>query len=495
MITENIDAKLSNPKILLAVLFVAIGGLAAGFGAIFLDNPLYPLLAVLGVAAILVAIRKPVIGLLVLVFITYIRLSNVLVEYHHLPSIAKFYIPFLLGIIAMRWVVYREEPRGWQLAFVPLAIYGFVIGASIFYARNPGIARTEFDDYVKDAIMVIVIVIILQKGATLRQVIWALLLAGIFLGSLTTYQQLSGSFTNNFGGFANAEVRNIFGEVNDYRIQGPISSNYYALVLVALVPLEIDRLVNEKARWLRFLAVWALFVTTFSIFFTFSRGGLFAMLLVIALMLIRYPPKRAYIFGAVILLPLLLFILPASYFERLGNLTQIASIMFSQSAGDPGLQENALRGRLSEMTVSAQVFADHPLTGVGYGNFEEYYLDYSPALGLDLRRENRAAHSLYLEIAAETGILGLAAFGFLLFSAFRGLNWAYKRLMDAKLENYANIAYALAVSLIGYLAGSIFLHASYFRYFWLIFAVACALPQVAKYELEARQISWKSNAI
>ena len=103
------------------------------------------------------------------------------------------------------------------------------------------------------------------------------------------------------------------------------------------------------------------------------------------------------------------------------------------------------------MTVALLVFADHPLTGVGFANFEEYYLDYSPALGLDLRRENRAAHSLYLEIAAETGVFGVAAFGFLLFVVFRGLYWSYRRFVDAKLVKFANITYALGVSLAGLL--------------------------------------------
>jgi O-antigen ligase len=126
---------------------------------------------------------------------------------------------------------------------------------------------------------------------------------------------------------------------------------------------------------------------------------------------------------------------------------------------------------------------------VGFANFEEYYLDYSPALGLDSRRENRAAHSLYLEIAAETGVFGLAAFGFLLFVVFRSLYWSYKRFVHAKLDKYSNIAYALGVGIVGYLTGSIFLHAAYFRYFWLIFGIACALPQVARYEIEALQAS------
>jgi putative inorganic carbon (HCO3(-)) transporter len=480
---QNLDDTSHRKTILAEILVILLGGIAAGFGSIFLDNPLYPIFAVLGLAVVLITIRKPQIGLLVLVFIAYTRLSNVLVDYHHLPSVMKFFIPFLAGIIALRWLVYRDEPRGWQVAFVVMAIYGFVNGISTLYAPNPTLARGEFMEFIKDTMMVIIIVLLLNKGVTLRQVVWTLLLAGIFLGSLTTYQQLTGSFDNNFGGFANAEVRNIAGEVNDYRAQGPISSNFYALILVVLVPLGLDRLVNEKSILLRLLALWALAVITLSIFFTYSRGGLLALFIVVAVMLFRYPPKSVFLLAVVIILPLVLYIVPASYFERLNNLTQILSLVVPQPEGGSVLEENALRGRLSEMTVSSLVFADHPLTGVGYANFEEYYLEYAPSLGLDPRRENRAAHSLYLEIAAETGIFGLATFAFLLFATFRSLQWSYTRFRDAELKDYANLTYAIGVGMVGYLAGSVFLHAAYFRYFWLIFGIACSIPQVAKYEL------------
>jgi putative inorganic carbon (HCO3(-)) transporter len=481
----KLDDTPHRQTILAVIIVIILGGIAVGFGSIFIDNLLYPVLAVLGLAVVLITIRKPQIGLLVLVFITYTRLSNVLVDYHNLPSVMKFYIPFLAGIIALRWLVKRDEPRGWQVAFVVMAIYGFVNGISTLFAPNPTLAIDEFTEFIKDTIMVIVIVLLLNKGVTLRNVVWTLLLAGIFLGSLTVYQQLTGSFDNNFGGFAVAEVRNIAGEVNDYRAQGPISSNFYALILVVLVPLGLDRLLNEKSLVLRLLAVWALAVINLSIFFTYSRGGLLTLFVVTAVMLYRYPPKPIYILVAVFGLVLIYLVVPASYIKRLSNLTQILSLVDPQQELGSTLEENALRGRLSEMTVSALVFADHPLTGVGYANFEEYYLEYAPSLGLDPRRENRAAHSLYLEIAAETGIIGLAAFGFLLFAAFRSLQWSYTRFRDQQLNDYANLTYALGVSLVGYLAGSFFLHAAYFRYFWLIFGIVCSIPQVAKFELES----------
>ena len=52
----------------------------------------------------------------------------------------------------------------------------------------------------------------------------------------------------------------------------------------------------------------------------------------------------------------------------------------------------------------------HPIMGVGPGNFEQHYLDYSSRIGIDPRAEERSAHSLYLESLAETGLVGSVPF-------------------------------------------------------------------------------------
>jgi hypothetical protein len=60
--------------------------------------------------------------------------------------------------------------------------------------------------------------------------------------------------------------------------------------------------------------------------------------------------------------------------------------------------------RYAYWRVAAQVFADHPLNGVGSGAFAVEWLRRR-----DIAEGVRDAHSLYLETAAELGIVGLAA--------------------------------------------------------------------------------------
>jgi O-antigen ligase len=179
------------------------------------------------------------------------------------------------------------------------------------------------------------------------------------------------------------------------------------------------------------------------------------------------------------LLVLLLLFAPANYQERMLTMVEALPLVGESQV----LDEVSFRGRLSEVIVAAQMFADHPIAGVGYDNFDVYYLDYSQYLGLDTRRQERQAHSLFLEIAAETGLLGMLTFALLLVGLAHSLRHARRIFQQSGQPGYIYLVDALAISLIGYLAGSLFLHAAFPRYFWLLTAIVLALPRVAAAEL------------
>jgi O-antigen ligase len=463
----------SSDSILLGFLAL-LAGSGLGLAVLWVDNPLVLAVPIAGALVLLLVLRDAEIGLLALVFMTYIRLSDVLIDQHNLPSLAKLFVPFLFGIILLRWWLYKERPGGWQKAGLLFGIYGLVVAASSFYALDPGLTQFGVENYFKDALIALLVVALLKSGQVFRRVIWMLLAAGIFLGSLTTFQILTGTYDQSYGGFALASISHIVGEVNDYRAQGPLSSNYYALILVFLVPLAMDRLWQEKSVWLRFLAGWALVVSVLSILFTFSRGGFLALVVAAGLMLIRHPPRPSVMAGSLVIFLILLPLVPAQYTQRLGALLDLLP-----NRDGLQLREGALRGRLSELAVAGLIFLDHPLGGVGYNNFELHYLEYSPSLGLDTRREGRAAHNLYAEVAAETGLMGLAAFGLILYSALRGLRQAYRVYQQTGLSDFANLTAAFSIGLLGFLAGSLFLHGAYPRYLWLILGIALAVPGAA----------------
>ncbi|MCA9980205.1 MAG: hypothetical protein KDD89_05215, partial [Anaerolineales bacterium] len=321
------------------------GGAIAGLVAWVLNDPVLLFAGFFAALAGGLTFLRIEYGLLTLLFITYIRLSDVLVQHHGAPSVAKFFVPVLLGFVLVRWVMFQRPIAPWLKIALLLGAYGLLGFASILYAKNPNLTERMVSDFAKDALIAVVIVMILFRGVSMRRAMWALIAAGIFLGTLTTYQFLTGTFDNNYWGFAQADVRQITTGSADYRIAGPISSNYYALVMVALVPIALDRLWHEPSYILRLVAGYGALVTILSVIFTYSRGGFVALVVVIGLMLLYKKLNPAYmligILGGLLILPFL----PAQYTDRMATLTGILP-----AEGDDGMvpTDSSFRGRLSE---------------------------------------------------------------------------------------------------------------------------------------------------
>ena len=77
------------------------------------------------------------------------------------------------------------------------------------------------------------------------------------------------------------------------------------------------------------------------------------------------------------------------------------------------------RGRLSLWAHSVTMSLDHPLLGVGLGNWEFVYPDYAHGDQVNVNASPRRPHNDLLWILSETGVLGLAAFCGLLLFVFR----------------------------------------------------------------------------
>jgi O-antigen ligase len=197
-------------------------------------------------------------------------------------------------------------------------------------------------------------------------------------------------------------------------------------------------------------------------------------------MIVRHSLSPAKVALGLALLFVVWQFVPANYTERLATTLNLL----------PGSEvevrnEVSFRGRTSEVLVAWQIFADHPLVGVGLDNYKHYYQDYAQPLGWDNRREERSAHNLYLETAAETGLIGLVTFSAIIGAAFWRAYRARKSFMRAGQYDEAALVWALVVSLIGYLIASLFLHGAYPRYFWLWVGIMLALPQVAATQASA----------
>ena len=163
--------------------------------------------------------------------------------------------------------------------------------------------------------------------------------------------------------------------------------------------------------------------------------------------------------------------------DRLGTLLEIPSAL-----GDPARLDVLLSGRLPMLLAAWHMWLSQPIVGVGYGRFPSIWSLYVPdGIGIPgVLRLELAAHSTYLQIAAEMGLVGLGLYVWLLVSGARSA--ALSRRHFASTADAAGAWLALAI-LVGLLA--IALHGVldntgwHDRVFYVLLALAVSARGVA----------------
>jgi O-antigen ligase len=263
------------------------------------------------------------------------------------------------------------------------------------------------------------------------------------------------------------------GTADATRLSGGIGDpNELALVLVpglALAFFAIPGASGELERWLLIASAGAMALALFE---TGSRGGLVALATAFAAGLIFGGSRRPHVLAAL----LSFTALGVAYFALVAPAELSGRVLHFTAGGGSG--------RTDLWQIARQVARDHPVVGVGIGNFETVEAAYAsrttnlPAVDLVIDNPH-VVHNSYLELLAETGIVGLA-----LFVAFIGgalaLGWravsAFARSGETDLEL---IGRGLLVGLVGMLAASIFLSAEYEKQLWLMLGFAAALTTLA----------------
>ena len=480
MVTNGIRQRSVGLKVVFTFLALIVGGVL-GFAISQFGKPLYIAVGVIGGALIIASIFSVETGLLVLFFLTYTRFSDIVVHYYEAPSIAKSYI-FLLGVVILiRWAVFRERPEGWQRAAVIIGLYGLVLASSLLYASDTTLVSDSLNDIAKDVFIAFIVIVLLNSGARMRGVVWSLLIAGIFMGTISVYQYFTGTFGNYYWGFAQSSYMQYAGTQEGYRISGPVGDpNFYAMVMVVLVPLALERLLDEGSRPLRMMALWAFIVIALTVVFTYSRGGFVALAAAIFAWFFLYPLRAKYFPILILVGVAFLMLIPQEYLARISTLKELIS---APSVGFR-TQDIALRGRASETMAGLEMIRQNPFLGVGLNNYTVHYLSYAKGLGLAPTATERAAHNLYLEVAAETGLLGLSVFLVLLGTMAKNIIDNWKKLKGTRRDDLARMVAAIGAGIFGYLTASVFIHSAYPRYFWLLVGIAFSIPNIVKNELK-----------
>jgi putative inorganic carbon (HCO3(-)) transporter len=467
----------SGRKLLLAL--SAVLCIAISVGVFAARGPFFVALAIAGILLAFVLVVWPDASTLAVFFVLYTNAAAVAVRFHNVPFVVGAAVPLLFVIPLANYLIIRRK----KLIFHPLlpfiGLFLLVQIISALQAIKLSESFLELVTFISEGLgLYFLITNVVRTPKTLRRVVWTLLIAGGLIGGLTTYQQFTKTFDNNYGGFAQVSnaafgtgQQNLLGEVVQPRLAGPIGEqNRYAQIMLMLVPLGLFRMWGERSLKLRALAAVATAFISLGVLLTFSRGAAIGFMLLIAIMLItRY--IKIYQIAIILMGAFVLIQVVPSYKARLSSLNVFTDLLSQGSSANLAEADGSIRSRLTEMGAAGLVFIDHPFVGVGPGMFKYYYRTYAERIGLRVLNADREAHSLFPGLAAEVGGLGVLAFVIILYLTLRDLIRVRRKLIRLRPEE-ANYATAFILSIVSYLMTGLFLHNGYIRFFWTIMALA-----------------------
>jgi len=308
-----------------------------------------------------------------------------------LPVLNPLHLAELSALVALAAMVFSRIGRGLTVSRITpelIAVVGLgvlILATAPFSIWMGGAVHTFTDIYVKIILIFVLMLNTLNTPKRIDRFLWLIVIASGYIGFRAVLDYARG-----------------INLVENGRVQGAVGGmfknpNDLALNMVAVMPFAALFVMRSAGVIRRLVAAGCAVMMLGAIVASQSRSGtigLGIMMLFLGAPIVRRRPGIA-VAGALALV-LALPLMPSSYWHRLSSITD-------QSQDETGSRE----ARRILLIESFRAFLEHPLTGVGAGQFKNYDPE-------DRQEVWRESHNIVLQVAAELGVFGLALLFFLI---------------------------------------------------------------------------------
>ena len=440
----------------------ALAGLAVGLGVLAGLDPRAALAVSAGCAFVVAMLSTLLAGLYVFGLVAFVE---VLPGLGGGVSFAKFAGALLalswLATLAWRGGLREEFASRHPAATAAGALFVAWAALTLLWAPDPGAGLESLTRYALNLLLVVIVF------SALRARRHVLVLLVVFVGGAL----VSGAYGLLF---AHAQT------VGADRLSGAgVNANVLAALLVAALVLAAAlAALDEVPRWGRLAAGVCVVLCAAGVAATVSRSGLISLAVVLVGGLALAGRGRR--------LPVLLLAVVSiagftAYFTAIAPRDVVDRI--THSGGE---------GRADLWKIGWRMVQSRPVQGVGVGNFQAASVDYLLRPGAIERSEYivdtpKVTHNVYLQVAAELGIVGVALFVFLLGFATRCALLAARRFARAGDGAMDLVSRAVAVAMLGVLTSNAFASEQFSKPLWLLLALGPVLLAIAAREAALRR--------
>jgi O-antigen ligase len=390
-----------------------IVGVALGLTVAAILSPMALPLAVSGLVFILAALRFTLLLPAVIFFLPLTPFLDWNFPIRDLTTLVRFSL--FAGVVVYR-LGHRKGLREWLWGgWLTRAVLGYFVVAIASVAFNPVTldAQRELMRLASYVCFYYVITDWIQTPQDTRTVLKVLMASTIAVALFGLYQVAMGGYSALYDVLypIQEEIRQI------PQWEGRITSflehyNGLAGYINLVVPFCLVFALRGEDPALRTLSRWCLALASVALLLTQSRGGLLAfvaMLMVSAYLLAPDRKTRVRRLALVMVLCLMAGAVAGFFFQRLGEIDDYTAV-----------------SRLAIWGGAFTVFARAPVVGAGFGNLRPLM---GGLLGLP-EGWMGDAHNLYLELLAESGLVGFIAFSVLIVCALRAARRCVRQPRD-----------------------------------------------------------------
>ncbi len=398
--------------------------------------------------------RLAVSILLLFLLFEYLRLHDILPILDTLKMQTAVLVALLLIVIAetAKRGVRLTRQSCLMLGFLGLAAFGILVATNNFYAYQFTYNLTLM------LIGFFAITHILRNERDLKRFLSLLVGIHIYLA----IKGILGYMQSDASGYVST------GQVGTYFLG---DENDVALALILILPLALY--LFRQARSLPGQLFWGAgsVAILLSTILTHSRGG-FVGLAVMSIYWIATNRTKGKALGSLVLAAaLVVAVAPQGYWERMETITETQS-------GTAQLRRN-------NWAAARRMFYDSPIWGVGGHNFGVLLPDYAIEYSEEKRptRWGRATHSMYFQVLAEFGLVGVLLICSVLLWNFRDLRQVISLSRAGRCPpSIGQLAESLLVSWVGFLVPAAFLSVLTYPHLYYLTALTVVVRELASLE-------------
>lgn len=393
-------------------------------------------------------------------------LAYLFVEYMRLSAQYQFLLPLQVGkvVVAVSFLGWLIAPRvpGNRPAvrFIDVTL-GFLVFAALLsacFARFQEPAWTTFLDLLRWALIYFLIGRIVVGSWRQRIFVFLLLLLNLKMAQAA------------IRGFAAAKAFGLSDQLLAKFGVGAGSVGFFSnagdfgVAMCVVWPLAGVLFLGESKKIPRVLLLISFLAFSGAIIVCSSRGAVLAVVIAALAAWTRNPRRLGAAVLFLLFVPGLIYVLPEASKER------YRSALHWQ-------EDKTASQRLALWGAGLRMFHDHPLLGVGPGNFP---LNYSQTYANpDEDPASWVPHSIYIQSLSELGVAGTIPVLLLLLGCFRLNAQTRKHLVkqgSGKRRGFDHfLALGLDMALIGYMVSGAFLTVLYYPHLWVILGMSVGL--------------------